>query len=113
MDDLVYILSSLYKKNVHCISWAMIHTHMYILHCILRMKWSNLHIKIHSYTVPLVQESYDRMLLYDQNLIKLNIVFFKFILCMYTSIKSLMGGPEMRHTCTPGMCLELKLSLSF
>jgi hypothetical protein len=26
--------------------------------------------------------------------------FFKFILCMYTSIKSLMGGPETRRTCT-------------
>lgn len=38
--------------------------------------------------------------LYDQNLIKLNVEFFKFILCMYTSIKSLMGGPETRRTCT-------------
>jgi hypothetical protein len=39
-------------------------------------------------------------LLYDQNLIKLNVGFFKFILCMYTSIKRLMGGPETRRTCT-------------
>jgi hypothetical protein len=58
--------------------------------------------KFHCYLMIVQEVSYDRMLhvLYDQNLIKLNVGFFKFILCMYTSIKSLMGGPETRHTCT-------------
>lgn len=63
------------------------------------MKLKNFHIKIHLYTLLVQEVSYNRMLLYAQNLIKLNVGFFKFIFCMYTSIKSLMGGPETRHTC--------------